>query len=107
LKSDLENQFKKFYFQELGWIVCFPSCGNRGKYVSYSVILKKGHSKLEKLVKLGEVFEDLEFEKNYPHTVGYYRLSSGEGADFLPEYLELRVIRCVEEFWLFLNSLDI
>jgi hypothetical protein len=103
----LENQHKKFHFQELGWLVCFPACGNEGKYVTYSVILKKGQTQPEKTVKLREIVEDLEFEQNYPHTVGYYRFSTGEGTDFHPEYLELRIIRCVEEFWSFLNTLDI
>jgi hypothetical protein len=103
----LENQLKKFHFQELGWLICFPSCENKGKYVNYSVILKKGPSHPEKSVKLGEVVEDLEFERNFPHTVGYFKVSSGEGADFKPDYLELRKIGCVEEFWSFLNALDI
>ncbi len=102
----MENQYKKFHFQELGWLVYFPSDGNEGKYVTYSVTIKKG-SQPEMTAKLGEILEDLEFERNYPHTVGYYRFSSGEGADFRPEYLELRIIRCVEDFWSFLNTLDI
>ena len=68
---------------------------------------KKGTSQAGKLVKLGEVLENPEFEKRYPHTVGYYRESSGEGADFKPDYLEIRKIGTVEEFWLFLNALDI
>jgi len=48
-----------------------------------------------------------EFEQNYPHTVGYYKDSSGEGAKLDPEYLEIRKISTVEEFWLFLNAVDI
>jgi len=107
LGSVLENHFKKFYFQELGWLICFESCENKGKYVNYDVVLKKGPFHLETRVKLGEVVEDLDFEKNFPHTVGYFKVSSGEGADFSPDYLELRKISCVEEFWSFLNSLDI
>ena len=67
---------------------------------------KKGTSQAGKLVKLGEVLENPELEQHYPHTVGYYRESSGEGADFKPDYLEIRKIGTVEEFWLFLNALD-
>jgi hypothetical protein len=48
-----------------------------------------------------------EIERNYPHTVGFYKLSSGKGANFKPEYLQLRRIQNVEEFWMFLNALDI
>ena len=60
-----------------------------------------------KKIKLGEALEKPEIDGNYPHTVGFYKVSSGRGANFKPEYLELRRIQNVEEFWLFLNALDI
>ena len=68
---------------------------------------KRGAAQLGKCVKLNEILDNAEFEQNYPHTVGYYRESSGEGAKFNPEYLEIRRISNVEEFWLFLNAVDI
>ena len=95
---------------EIGWIVSFPRYGNKGKYLNYSVMLidrKRGTAQLGNCVKLGEVLDNPEFEQNCPHTVGYYKGSSGEGADFKPEYLEIRRISTVEDFWLFLNALDI
>jgi hypothetical protein len=106
----LENETKKFHFIEIGWIVSFPRYGNKGKYCNYSVMLtdkKIGTAQPGKSIKLGEVLENPEFEKRYPHTVGYYKKSSGEEANFKPEYLEIRKIGTVEEFWLFLNALDI
>ena len=106
----MENETKKFHFMEIDWLVYFPRYGNKGKYLNYSVMLidrKKGTNQAGKLGKLEEVLENPEFEKRYPHTVGYYKESSGEGASFKPEYLEIRKIRTVEEFWLFLNALDI
>ena len=103
----MENQFKKFHFQELGWLFYFPIHGNKGKYNNYTVVFKRGLSQPEKRVKLGEILEDPEFERNYPHTVGYYRASTGEGEKFKPEYLELRKVCTVEEFWFLLNSLNI
>jgi hypothetical protein len=107
LEEQVISQFKKFHFQELGWLVYFPSCDNEGKYNNYTVVLKKGISHPEKTVRLGEILEDPEFELHYPHTVGYYKLSAGEGTSFKPDYLELRKIGTVEEFWMFLNSLNI
>jgi hypothetical protein len=95
---------------EIDWLVYFPRCGNKGKYLNYSVMFidrKKGTSQPEKLVRLEKVVENREFEQRYPHTVGFYKESSGEGAEFKPEYLEIRKICTVEEFWLFLNALDI
>jgi hypothetical protein len=106
----LGNDTKKFHFIEMDWIVYFPKCGNKGKYIGYSVILidrKKDAGQPEKNVTLYEIFENPEFEKCYPHTVGYYKEASGEGAEFKPEYLEIRKICTAEEFWLFLNALDI
>jgi hypothetical protein len=95
---------------EFDWLVSFPKCGNKGKYFDYTVLFvdrKQGTSQPRKLVKLGEVLENREFEQRYPHTVGFYKESSGERAEFKPEYLEIRRISSVDEFWLFLNALDI
>ena len=68
---------------------------------------KRGVAQLGKCVKLNEILDNVEFEQNYPHTVGYYKGSSGEGAEFRPEYLEIRRVSTVEELWLFLNAVDI
>jgi len=106
----LENETKKFHFIEMDLLIHFPRCGNQGKYLNYSVILidrKKGATESGKLVKLAEILENPEFEKRYPHTVGYYKESSGEGAEFKPEFLEIRKVSTVEGFWLFLNAVDL
>jgi hypothetical protein len=106
----LNAQLKKFHFQELDWTVCFPTSGNAGKYWSYTVVFKdrkKGASQPGQRVSLGELLESPEFEKHYPHTVGFYKDSSGDGEEFKPSYLELRIIKTVEDFWMFLNALDI
>lgn len=104
-----ENQTKKFHFMEIDWLVYFPKYGNKGKYLNYSVMLidRKKADQSGKLVKIEEIVENPEFEKQYPHTVGFYKEFSGEGAEFKPEYLEIRRISTVEEFWLFLNAVDI
>jgi hypothetical protein len=108
-KLQLENETKKFHFMEIDWLVYFPRCGNKGKYLNYNVrfIDRKKEANPGKRVKIEEIVENPEFEKQYPHTVGFYKASSGEGVEFKPEYLEIRRISTVEEFWLFLNALDI
>ena len=100
---------KKFYFQEINTIICFPNHGNRGKYCNYHVYLKSKETvnQAGKAAVLGEFLDNPDVDNNYPHTVGYYKGSTGEGANFQPEYLELRRIRTVEEFWFFLNSSDV
>jgi len=94
---------------EMDWLVYFPKDGNKGKYLGYKVLLrdrKKVISEPEHIT-LQEILETPEFENKYPHTIGYYKEASGEGAEFKPEYLEIRRVNSVEEFWLFLNALDI
>jgi len=95
---------------EIDLLFYFPRYGNKGKYLNYTVMLvdrKKGTNQPEQHVKLKEILENPEFEKRYPHTVGYYKDFSGELAEFKPEYLEIRKISNLEEFWLFLNALNI
>ncbi len=111
LSTSQENQkqTKNFYFQEINQIVVFPNCGNQGKYVTYKIQLRnreKAKQSGEPSV-LGEFLESEKVDRNYPHTVGYYKDFTGEGASFRPEYLELRKICFVEEFWLFLNACNV
>ena len=58
-------------------------------------------------MKLGDILENPEFEQRYPHTVGYFKHNTGNDAEFKPEYMELRKIRTIEEFWMFLNALNL
>ena len=100
---------KAFHFMELDWLIYFPPSGNQGKYVGYSVFFsdrKNGAAQPKTTVNLGELLDKPEVNECYPHTVGYFK-TSGEMAGSAPEYLELRIVRCVEELWAFLNSLDI
>jgi len=53
-----------------------------------------------------DLVDSAEFEKNYPYTVGFSKETSGNDADF-SNYLEIRVIRSIVDFWKFLNDLDI
>jgi hypothetical protein len=93
----------------MDWLICFPSTGNEGrKYLYYSVIFKdrkKGSANSQ--VCLMDLVDTTEFEKNYPHTVGFFRETIDKENNFCPNYLEIRVIRSIEEFWKFLNDLNI
>ena len=105
----MERKRKSFHFQEMDWLISFPALGNEGrKYLYYSVMFKdrkKGNSKSQ--VSLMDIVDVVEFEKNYPHTVGFFREPIDEDTNCGFNYLEIRVIRCIEEFWKFLNDLDI
>ena len=107
--TGLNNQFKKFHFQELDWLIYFPDSGNHGKYLDYTVIFtdRKKNPKIEQHVILGEILCKSEFEECFPHTVGFFKCSSGEGKEFKPDYMEIRIMRSLEDFWLFLNALNI
>ena len=106
----MESRTKKFHFQEIDWVIYFPRHGNKGKYRDYKVTFrdrKNGVTQPGKRIKLGEVLDKPEIDQGYPHIVGFYKVSSGRGADFKPQYLELRKIATVEDLWFFLNALDI
>jgi hypothetical protein len=93
----------------MDWLISFPESGNEGrKYLCYSVAFKdckKGNAKSQ--VTLMDIVDLVEFENHYPHTVGFFREPIDQEKDFKCNYLEIRVIRCIEEFWKFLNELNI
>jgi hypothetical protein len=101
-------QFKAFHFQELDWLIFFPSEGNRGKYFGYNVLVKQRKRNCPPdWVVLGDVLERPEFEEHYPHTVGFFKASSESGTCDDLRYMEIRTIHNVDEFWLFLNALNL
>jgi hypothetical protein len=104
----LTDQFKVFHFQELDWLLYFPSDGNKGRYCGYTVRLKERRKRdSDGRVRLGDVVERRELEEHYPHTVGFFKSSGDEGTDCTPQYMELRIIHNIDDFWLFLNALNL
>lgn len=106
----MESYKKKFHFQEIDWVICFPADGNAGKYRTYKVLLveRKNRKFSEgKQLRLGEVLDRTELENGYPHTVGYFKVGNVQQENFKPEYLELRGINTVDEFWAFLNAINL
>jgi hypothetical protein len=106
----LSAQFKVFHFQELDWLLYFPSEGNKGKYCGYTVLFKdrkRRESTVNDHATLGDVLQCREIEENYPHTVGFFKGSCNEGIDGELKYLEIRMVHSVDEFWLFLNALNL
>jgi hypothetical protein len=104
----LVDQFKVFHFQELDWLLYFPSEGNKGRYCGYTVLLREGEkSSADGRVRLGDIVERRELEEHYPHTVGFFKGSGDERADGKPQYMEIRIIHNVDELWFFLNALDL
>ena len=103
-------QLKVFHFQELDWLIYFPHEGNKGKYSGYTVLLKerKGKDPQHKdCVTLGYVLERPEFEEHYPHTVGFLKAQGDEPMETDLRYMEIRTVHNVDEFWLFLNALNL
>ncbi len=104
------EQFKVFHFRELDWFVFFPAKGNHGEYTGYTVSLKEMKEKAtypQNSVPLGRILERAELDGNYPHTVGYFKITSEEMPTGEIRYLENRIIHNVDEFCLFLNSLNL
>lgn len=101
----------KFHFQEIDWVIYFPSIGNEGRdYMKYGVAYrdrKRGVSQPGVRINLEEVMRQREIQENFPHTIRYYLDSSGKGQSWAPKYLETRTIANLEEFFRFLDDLRI
>lgn len=101
----------KFHFKEIDWVIYFPSTGNKGRpYMKYGVAYrdrKRGVTQSGVRINLGDVTNKQEIQGNYPHTVAYYLDSSGKGQDWIPQYLETRIVTNLEGFFGFLHDLDI
>jgi len=101
----------KFHFQEIDWIIYFPSSGNEGRtYLRYGVKYHDRKNKSDQkstAINLSEVLGKSEIHDNYPHKIGYYVKSSGKERSFTPNYQEVRVIRDIAEFFQFLNDMKI
>jgi len=104
----LEKNCKNFHFQELNWLICFPIKGNEGrKYLHYSVgFTNSKENNSSEQVYLSEIIENPLFEDCFPHTVGFFK-GSKEKSNLGYSYLEIRTIRSIEDFWKFLNDLDV
>ena len=89
-------------------LIFFPSAGNEGrKYLYYSVEFSNLNKSNERTKTcLAEIVDSPEFEKNFPHTVGFFKgpLNKEERKS---AYLEIRFINSIEDFWKFLNDLNI
>jgi hypothetical protein len=99
---------KKFHFQELDYIITFPDSGNDGKkYQDYSVVVSSLKEKsADGCVCLVDIVESPEFQ-SFPHTVGFFKSETAKPSNIGSDYLEIRIVRCVEEFWKFLNDLNL
>jgi len=102
---------EKFHFQEINWVIYFPSVGNEGRnYSKYGVAYRdrrRGVSQPGVRINLEDVIRKREIQENYPHTVGYYLNSSGKGQNWIPQYLEIRTVESLERFLQFLRDLKI
>jgi hypothetical protein len=104
----LRDELKRFHFQESEMIISFPKHGNEcKKYLCYSVQLTDLKKNETTQVTLMEIVDRVEFEDNFPYTVGFFKNSIDEKNDFKAAYLEIRIVRSLEDFWKFLNDLNI
>ncbi len=92
------------------WTGLFPflTTGNEGrKYLFYSVHFIDRKNKRNKHTLVADIVDNPMFENGCPHTVGFFRGQVDEGGNFEKNFLELRIVRCIEDFWKFLNDLNI
>ena len=107
-KPLLEIKWKNFHFQEKDWLISFPNVGNEGrKYLYYSVKFTNRKNGENLQICLTEIVDSPEFEENFPHTIGFFKGAIDEKIDLKSAYLEIRIVRSIEELWKFLNDLNI
>lgn len=101
----------KFHFQEIDWVIYFPSTGNEGRsYMKYGVAYRdrrRGITQPGVRINLEDVIKKPKIQENYPHTVGYFLHSSGRGENWTPIYLETRKVADLNEFFGFLSKLNV
>ena len=108
MDEPLENQWKSFHFQERDCIISFPNVGNeKRKYLYYSVKFTDKKTKKVTTECLAEIVGSSSFEENFPYTIGFFKGLIGAESDLRSVYLEIRIVRSIEEFWKFLNDLNI
>ena len=74
----------------------------------YSVLftnLKTKQARSE--IILADIVDSKMFENGFPHTIGFFKQLINDETNFPETFLEIRIIRCIEEFWKFLNDLNI
>ena len=105
----METKWKSFYFQEMDWIISFPNMGNEGrKYLCYSIsFIDRKTKQVKNQITLSDIVDSPMFENGFPHTVGFFRDHVDNEGSLEANYLEIRIVRCIEEFWKFLNDLNI
>ena len=105
----METKCENFYFQEMGWLIRFPNAGNEGReYSYYSISFADLRNKQARTkIVLADIVDSQMFENGFPHTIGFFKELISNEMNFPVNFLEIRIIRCIEEFWKFLNDLDI
>jgi hypothetical protein len=108
VRNGLTCGLKNFHFQEQGFVISFPEEGNeRTKYLYYRVRYTDIKANQTYETCLAEIVDAHSFDSNYPYTVGFFKGSFDGKTDFGSSYLEIRIVSSIEDFWKFLNDLDI
>jgi len=90
-------------------VIYLPSHGNEGRvYEKYGVAYRdrrRGRSQSGRRVYLKDVLSESEIRIRFPHTVGFFLASSGKGSNWKPDYLRIKKVRKITEFYDFLREL--
>lgn len=86
----------KYHFQEINWVIYFPSTGNEGRQIlKYGIAYRdRENSRTQSgpRINLEDVLRLPKIHDQYPHTVGYFHKSTGKGKNWMPYYITVKVI---------------
>ena len=100
----------KLHFQEIDWVIYFPSYGNEGRELpKYGVAFRDRINKVTQgglRINLGDVLAHPSITDGFPHTIGLFQDSEGRGNNWEPEYIEIKQIGDKEELLQWIGQIE-
>jgi hypothetical protein len=100
----------KFHFTEIDWFIYFPATGNQGRDIrKYGVAYREriqSTTQQGPRINLEDVLVLPIIQNGYPHTVGFFQVSTGKGNNWLPNYIETRLIQNEEELLMWFLEIE-
>ncbi len=101
----------KLHFFEINWVIYFPSTGNEERPLTkYGVAYRDrtyGKTQPGKRIDLIDVLSMPLIKNFYPHTIGWFKESSGKGRNWKAEYIDIKRINNEHELLEFIKEIEL
>ena len=100
----------KLHFQEINWVIYFPSHGNEGRSLqNYGVAYRDRINNVTQpgpKINLRDVLVNPNISNGFPHTIGLFQNSTGKSVNWIPDYIEIRKIHNEEELLQWIGQIE-